>query len=369
MRKNRTNILSQQGFIQIPILIISIIGFLAVSGGGYYVVKEYVLQNNQSDQNDVNNSVTNETIEDTESATSSVTEREPLNLEDYKLVDSNRKISNNPTFNNLDELLLVQKEIKAFQSSLLEKKNKMVTSEKELSNLRIENVNELKDIIGDTLPSISLSFDEIIAIENIRQKNIGFILGDIFLDLTSYELNIKKKISNFDTADQNEVKSLLYSHNSKMSDYQNRAEREITETLEMTENNSKVIQASIESLISLAGEYSEVKNSLNQIKSINNQIVSDTNQAIQNVYYSIPKYEPLTSSSSLSCNYPTDKYILVPNKGWVKVKQCSNGTYIEASKYVPDRSNLTPQQKCDLRKAGALANNIGGKVDCSDLGL
>lgn len=315
--KNRTNKLTQQGFIQIPILIIALLGVIGVSTGGYYVSKT-ILDNEGEVSQDTQATTTNLTDENFPTSTIEE-EQNDLNLEEYIVEDETerktleeifgKKEQTNTEFIYKEELALV---------------NEKFNSLRWLANESEETKNELEDYDEEFIVlegDIDKTLKEIYTLKNNLENNT-VSLADEFL-ISILDIKEEKLFSDFD---------LLKKQIAIVEDFEN------------------------------SDSYQEYEDNYF------NTDLSDVYSKFDEINETLDNLEPLETNTS-NCKYPKDKRILIPGEGWTDVKQCSDGSYVKTEDYKYDNSNLTPEEQCAQRKAGALINNIGGSVDCSDLGI
>ncbi|PIQ92595.1 MAG: hypothetical protein COV70_00225 [Parcubacteria group bacterium CG11_big_fil_rev_8_21_14_0_20_39_22] len=301
--------------------------------------------------------------------------QKPLNLDDYK-IDELKKDENEKVEQYIQQLTVIKNEIDSLNDAGLGVKKKMMDSEIKVSDFRIEKLNALADL--SPLEIITKTYEELIAIEEIRKKNTSFFLSDSLLDIYLYSLEVGKVITSFENGDSDDIftntERIIDQHKDRIEAMKVKSEAAIESAIAENKAYAQEFLLRMESTNSLADRYSSALSVLQEIEEARKEIERITTPTSQESYY-IPTYfpttEPKSSTGSLTCKYPTNKYILVPGKGWQAVKQCNDGRYIEADKYVPDTSNMTPQQICDMRKSAWLSQDalILPGPDCSDLGL
>jgi len=299
-----------------------------------------------------------------------------LNLNDYKISNELGKIEDKKTKQYIQRLTVIKSEIDGLNDAGLEVKKKMVDSEIKISDFRIEKLNALADL--SPLEIITKTYEELIAIEEIRKKNTSLFLSDSLLNTYLYSLEVGKVITSLEKKDGDNVllnaQRVIDQHRNRLEAMKAKSEAAIESAIAENKAYAQEFLLRMESTNSLATRYSLALSALQEIEEARKEIERITTSTSHESYY-IPTYfpttEPKPSTDNLTCKYPTDKYILVPGKGWKAVKQCGDGRYIETDKYVPDTSNMTPQQICDMKKSAWLGQDalILPGPDCSDLGL
>jgi hypothetical protein len=296
------------GFIQIPILIIAVLGILGISTGGYYVLKE-VFNNEQIDKSE--NIETETTDIEEVFVDTSTTSSETIPEE----IDTNLDLNNfvkDPVPDYTAEIEVLDEKFNSLR---------WLANEVDETRIYYEKYKEYEPLFDDLAEDIQNTLETIYSIK----KDIG---------KTELELSDKIFIDFLDTREEQLFSDLDY----------------INKRIAIVEEFENSISKPYDNY-----EYQEVD-------------LSDVYSTYDDINDYLDNLEPLKTETS-NCKYPEDKYILIPNKGWTEVKQCNDGSYIEANKYKYNNNDLTPEQQCAQRKAGALSNYIGGKVDCSDLGI
>ncbi|MEA2112524.1 MAG: hypothetical protein U9P50_00935 [Patescibacteria group bacterium] len=380
---------ASQGFIQIPILIFSLVSILVVSTGGYFTVKKIgqskeFLNNGNQEKKELNL--------DEYLLTDDITEELVLDKEKVEIKEVAEKISQSDINSNKisqeenqqtqkindfnQTLLSIKNEIESLNEAGLEVKTKIVKSETELSDLRIEKLKKLSDLYS--IDIITETYNELIAIEEIREKNLSFVLSNSLIGILTYSWEVDSIVSSLKKKDYDNglynAEKLINAHFVYFDNLKKELEADIEMSIADNKAYGQEFLLRFESTNSIAERYSATLSALEDIESIRNEIENILSETPSYQIYSNTISEFLTQDQvvikSSNCINPVNKYILVPQEGWKAVKKCSNGEYIEADKYKPDTSNMTPKQICDMRKAswfggGALINT----VDCSDLGL
>ena len=368
------------GFIQIPILIaLAALGVVATTVGGYYAVQhtkkaepEEIRVREIAVPVVAQNSQTEASLQSVGTLSKSITKE--LNLDSYKVADNSK---NKKREQLVQQLTAMKSEVDSLFAAELEVKGKLVSSEIKVSDFRIEKIKELAN--SSLLEVIEKTYEELIVIEEIRKKNTGFFLANSLLDIDLYSSSeIGKVMRSLKEGDFENVfpdaQKLIDAHGQRLDRLKEQSESDIETVMAENKAYAQEFLLRMESTRSLADRYAASLAALQEIEKAKQEIEKITVSVSygSGLTLSSPAViQPQTNSSALICKYPTSKYILVPGKGWVAVKQCSDGTYIEANKYVPNTNGMTPQQICDMRKAAWLGQEalVGGTPDCRDLGL
>ena len=275
----------------------------------------------------------------------------------------------------IQQLIIIKNQIDELHTAELEVKKRMVDSEIKVSDFRIEKLKALADL--SPLDIITMTYGELITIEEIRKKDTMFYLSDSLSDSYLYSEEVDKVIASLEKNDSADVFSdaqrAIDQYRSRFGTMKAKSEAAIESAIAENRAYAQEFLLRMASTSSIADRYASAVTALKAIEEAKQEIARLTTTT-SHESYSIPTYfsttEPKLSTGNLTCKYPTDKYILVPSKGWRAVKQCGDGTYIEAAKYVPNTSNMTLQQICDMRKSAWLSSGaLVNTPDCSDLGL
>lgn len=356
---------SENGFIQIPILITFLILGAVATSGGYYAVKH----NNKSEVIKVVNGNTVPDIEvkfeerselgTTKSVSSGLKLSEVSGVKwDDTIIESEASSVKEGKF--IPQLTTMKEMVDELNEAESEVKTKIVRTETDISDLRIEKLKAL--IVPANLEVINKTYEVLIEIEEIRKSNIKLVLGSSLLGTLFYSMEIDSTLKSLKNGETKEgistAQKLVDTHSVRLDWLKDQSVKAVETAISENKAYAQEFLLRFDSTMSTANRYSELTQMLGEIQQVRKDIESALATTVSNSYYIQPAQVVSQAQSSLSassCKFPTSKYVLIPGKGWVAVMQCQNGTYIEASKYTPDTSTMTQQQVCDMRKAGQLS--------------
>ncbi|MFA5360336.1 MAG: hypothetical protein WC349_05305 [Patescibacteria group bacterium] len=371
---------TQSGFIQIPMLVAAIIAIGAViTGGSYYAIQDKQETENSKSESSIqtilnklkvveetkNNEIP-ELIIPAENNTGAI-----LDLEKYRIIEKPKVESE-----ELKKYLISIKEIiDNLYESDIEVRKKIINTETEISDFRIEKLRNLANL--SSIEVITKTYEELIAIEELRKKKISLILSDSLTNAHLYSIEIKKVIESLENDDFSKelssAQKLINAYPERFDSLKEQSEIDIESAIAENKAYAQEFLLRMESTGAIADRLVLSLKALEEIKEIQKEIKEISTSISYETYLvpiNMPSIQSQIDTGNLTCKYPVSKFILIPGKGWVAVKQCDDGRYIEADKYSPDTSSMTPQQICDMRKSAWLSQ--GAKINqpsCNDLGL
>jgi len=406
LRKEKTMRNAQNGFIQIPLLIALIVLGAVAAGGGYYAIQrgqktevleeKDILEKGKIIENKLD---TDETEESAIDFRVNEPARPPLeSFLNNKVIDginAKKTEKKNVEVDFKKFIAKAEEEIKRLEQD----KNNFRLLRAMVNDHRQKSVNHAREILDDwinlagenaaTVPSeykqiLLLTKDSIVSNRESLVYSIEYFYETVNLRFgDSYRKQSKEDTIVAIQNEFNECIKLRADYNS--ADKLDMALCELSlENHEYAEDFIKITESLVEvdlKVLETISNYAKmaednIRGELDSISRHMNTMYTfqaDLNQISQQAQRSASQLESgmQSDTNALTCKYPIVKHILVPGKGWTEVKQCSDGRYIEADKYVTDTSNMTPQQICDMRKAAWAGQDaiILPSPDCGDLGL
>lgn len=260
----------------------------------------------------------------------------------------------------IDQLGTIREDVEILRKAGGEVKAKIISTETVISDTRIEKLEQL----AASAPSetIVIIYRQLVSIEEIRKKGLGFNLADYWPGVHVYSSEIGGVIKLLKNGDfENglpKAQILVDAHSERFDKMKEQAAFAVENAIAKDKEYAQEFLARMENTGALSRSYASAVQALEEVSQARKDIEKITTDVTYEGYF-VPSSQVVSqtqnSASVSSCKYPTSKYVLVPGKGWTAVMQCENGTYIEADKYVPDISNMTQQQICDMRKAARIS--------------